>query len=94
MPFIKFLAFKRYILLAIFISFNREIISPYTRYIKKGLVYIIIISPISCQPSSYSKCIKANTYLLYNMRLVPFNKYRFFLLGLSLYLLKSITPLF
>ena len=47
MPFIKSLVSKRRTLLAISISFNREIISPYSRYIKKGLVYIIIISSFS-----------------------------------------------
>ena len=36
---------KRYALLTIFISLNKEIISPYSYYIKKGLVYIIIIDP-------------------------------------------------
>ena len=68
---------KYYTLFTAFISFNREIISPYSCCIKKGLVYITIIFLSSCQPFSYSKCTKANTYLLYNVRLIPFNKYRF-----------------
>ena len=76
MPFIRSSTFKRYILLATSISFNREIISPYFYYIKKGLIYIIIISPFSCQPFFYFKCTKANTYLLCDVRLVPFNKYK------------------
>ena len=61
-------------LLAISISLNSKIISPYSYYVKKGLVYITIITPFSHQPSSYSKCTKVNTYSLYNMRLVSTNK--------------------
>ena len=68
---------KRYILLAISISLNREIISPYSYYTKKGLVCIIITEPFSRQPFSYTKCTKSNTCALYNMRLVFFNKYTF-----------------
>ena len=45
MPFIKLSILKRWALLAVSISLNREIISLYSCYIKKGLVYIIIISP-------------------------------------------------
>ena len=48
MPPIRLSAFKRYALLAIFISLNKEIISPYSRYIKKGLVYITIMDLFSC----------------------------------------------
>ena len=77
MPFIRSLASVRYILLAISISLNSEIISPYSYYAKKGLVYIIIIALFSCQPSSYFKYTKANTCLLYNMRSVFTNKYTF-----------------
>ena len=51
--------------------------SPYSYYIKKGLVYIIIIDFFSRQPSSYTKCIKLNTCTLYNIRLVLLNKYIF-----------------
>ena len=75
MPFIRSLASMRCVLLAAFISLNSEIMSPYSYYTKKGLVYITIITPFSHQPSSYSKCTKANTCSLYNMRLVSTNKY-------------------
>ena len=44
MPLIRLSASKRRAFLAISISLNREIISPYSYYIKKGLVYIIIIA--------------------------------------------------
>ena len=51
--------------------------SPYSHYIKKGLVYIIIIEPFSRQPSFYTKYTKSNTYILCDIRSVPLNKYRF-----------------
>ena len=77
MPLIRFLASMRYTLLAISISLDGEIISPYSHYTKKGLVYIAITAPSSCQPSSCFKCTKANTCSLYDMRLVSTNKYTF-----------------
>ena len=77
MPPIRFLVSKRYTLLTISISFNKEIMSPYSRYTKKGLVYIIIMDPFSRQPFSYTKCTKLNTCVLYNVHLVFFNKYIF-----------------
>ena len=77
MPFIKSFASKRRALLAISISFNGEIISLYSCCAKKGLVYIIIIFFASHQPLSCFKYTKANTYSSCDMRLVPFNKYRF-----------------
>ena len=77
MPLIRFSASKRYTLLTTFISLNKEIISLYSRYAKKGLVYIVIISLASHQPFFYFKYTKANTYSLYDMRLMLFNKYRF-----------------
>ena len=77
MPFIRSLASIYYILLTISISLNSEIMSPYSYYVKKGLVYITIIVFFSCQPSSYSKCIKANTYSLCNVCLISTNKYIF-----------------
>ena len=77
-PLIRFFMSKRYALLAISISLDREIINPYSYYTKKGLVYITIIDLFSCQPSSYTECTKLNTCVLYNVRLVLFNKYIFF----------------
>ena len=77
MPPIRSSVFKRRALFTASISLNGEIISPYSHYIKKGLMYIIIISLASRQPFFYFKYTKANTRLLYNMRLVPFNKYKF-----------------
>ena len=77
MPLIRLSISKRYTLLAISISLNREIISPYSRYAKKGLIYIAITDLSGHQPSSYTKYTKLNTYTLYNMRLVSLNKYTF-----------------
>ena len=67
----------RYVLLAISISLDSEIMSPYSYYAKKGLVCITIIASFSRQPSFCFKYTKANTYSLYNMRLVFTNKYTF-----------------
>ena len=78
MPFIKSSTFKRYTFLTIFISLNREIISPYFYYAKKGLIYITITDPFSCQPSFYTKYTKSNTCALCDVCLVSFNKYAFF----------------
>ena len=78
MPIIRSSTFKYYVLLASSIVLDREIISPYSYYVKKGLVYVVIAEPSSHQLFSYSKCTKLNTYILYNVRLVPFNKCIFF----------------
>ena len=77
MPLIRSLVSVYYILLATSISLNSEIMSPYSYYAKKGLVYITIITLFSYQPSSYFKCIKVNTYSLCDVRLVFTNKYTF-----------------
>ena len=47
MPAVRLTVFKYYTLLTSSITFNGEIISPCSYYIKKGLVYIIIIKPFS-----------------------------------------------
>ena len=78
MPPIKSTMSERCALRAISISLNREIISPCSRYVKKGLVYIIIINPFSRQPFSCTECTKLNTCALCNMRSVSLNKCIFF----------------
>ena len=77
MPPIRSLVSIYCVLLATSISLNSEIMSPYSYYIKKGLVYITIIVLFSCQPFSCFKCTKANTYLLCDTHLVFTNKYAF-----------------
>ena len=77
MPSIKSFTFEHYALLIISISLDREIMSPYSYYIKKGLVYIIITDFSSHQPFFYTKYTKLNTYILCNIRSVSLNKYIF-----------------
>ena len=76
-PPIRSLASVCHILLAVSISLDSEIISPCSRYTKKGLVCIVIIAFSGHQPSSCFKCIKANTRSLCDVRLVFTNKYIF-----------------
>jgi hypothetical protein len=49
--------------------------NPYSYYMKKGLVYITLAVPSSCQPFSYLEYTKVNTQLLYNVYSIPLNKY-------------------
>ena len=48
---------------------------PCLRYACKGLFYITILVLSGCQPSSYSKCIKVNMRLLYDVREISNTKY-------------------
>ena len=77
MPPIRSSVSKRRALFTASISLDGEIISPCSRYIKKGLVCIIITDLFSRQSSFYTKCTKLNTYALYDMRLISLNKYAF-----------------
>ena len=55
MPFVRSSAFKRtayYFKLIAVIFLLNKIIPTYFCYMEKGLVYIIIIAPLSYQPSS------------------------------------------
>jgi hypothetical protein len=61
MPSIRFLVFKYYALLISLISLNSEIINPCSCCIKKGLVYIVFISPFKYQSSFYLEYTKVNT---------------------------------
>ena len=74
MPFIRSLAFKRraYIITVIFLL--SEIMPIYSRCVLKGLVYIIIIAPLGCQPFFYTKCTKLNMRSSCNVRLVSIAK--------------------
>ena len=77
MPIIRLIVFKYYTLFTSSIVLNGEIMSPYSCYMKKGLVCIIIADLSSYQPSFCSKYTKLNTCTLYNMRSVFFNKCTF-----------------
>ena len=45
MPAVRLIAFKYYTLFTSSITLDSEIMSPYSYYMKKGLVYIIIAEP-------------------------------------------------
>ena len=51
------------------------VIPSYSRYIEKKLVYIAIVTPSDCQPSSYTKYTKLNMRSSYNIRSVSNAKY-------------------
>ena len=81
MPPIRSLASKRlayrFKLVAIILSLSK-IMPSCSHCVKKGLVYIIIITLFSCQPSFYAKYIKLNICFFYNIYLVFNTKYIFF----------------
>ena len=52
-----------------------KIISIYSRYMLKGLIYIAIIALLGCQPSFYTKCTKLNICLSCDIRSVSNAKY-------------------
>jgi hypothetical protein len=62
MPFIESFAFKYCTYTVSLILLLSEIMPSCSCYIKKGLVYIVIMALFSCQPSSCSKCTKLNIY--------------------------------
>ena len=77
MPPIRFSASKRRTHVVAVILLLSKIMPTYSRCVLKGLVYIIIIAFLGRQPSSYTKCIKLNIRLSYNIRLVSNIKYTF-----------------
>ena len=76
-PPIRSLASKRHAYIVAVILSLSEIMPIYSRCVLKGLIYIIIIAPLSHQPSFYIKCIKLNMYLSCDIRLVFNTKYAF-----------------
>ena len=77
MSFIRFLVSKHRARVVAVILLLSEIMPTYSRYVLKGLVYIIIIAPLGYQPSSYAKYTKLNMYLSCNIRLVSNTKYAY-----------------
>ena len=70
MPLVRSLASKcRAYIIAVILLLS-EIMPTYSCCVLKGLVYIIIIAPLSRQPFFYVKCTKLNIRLSYNVRLV------------------------
>ena len=70
MPFIRSLVSKRRACVVAVIFLLGKIMPTYSRCVLKGLVCVIIIALLGCQPSSYTKYIKLNMYLFYNIRLM------------------------
>jgi len=68
---------RRAYTVAVVLSLGKIILSPCSRYAKEGLVYIILASPLSRQPSSYLECTKVNIYLSYNIRSISNAKYTY-----------------
>jgi len=61
--------------IAVVLSLGEIILSLYSCYIKEGLIYIALVSPLSQQPSSYLECTKVNVRLSYNIRSISNAKY-------------------
>ena len=78
MPLIKSLAFKRtayyFKLVTVILSLNK-IIPTYSYCMEKGLVYIIIIALLGCQPFFYTKYTKLNMHSSCSIKLVSNAKY-------------------
>ena len=79
MPSIRSLASKHHLRLVSLILSLGEIMPLYSCYMEKRLSYIIISAPSGRQPSFYTKCIKLNMYLSYDVRLVSNIKYIYFI---------------
>ena len=79
MPLIRSLASKRCTYIITIILLLSEIMPICSYYILKGLVCIIIIASLGCQPSSYTKCTKLNMHLSCNVKLVSNAKYTYFI---------------
>ena len=79
MPSVRSLVSAYYILLAVLIFLNGEIISFYSCCVKKGLIYITIIAPFGRQLAFYLKYTKVNTCSSCDVHSVSDNKYIFLL---------------
>jgi len=62
-----------------FILLSSEVILLCSCCTKEGLVYITIMAPSSCQPSSYFECTFVNIQLFYNVCSVSDAKYTFYI---------------
>ena len=75
MPPIRSSASKRYTRVVLTILSLSKVIPTCSRYAKKKLVYVAIVSPSGHQPSSYTKHTKANIRSSYNVRSISNTKY-------------------
>ena len=76
MPPVRSTAFRHHNKLMLLILSISKVMPSYSYYIKKGLLYIMIASSSSRQPSSYTKCTTINIHLSYNIRSVFNTKYK------------------
>ena len=60
--------------MAVILLLNK-IMPIYFYYAEKGLIYIVIIAPLGCQPFSYTKYTKLNIYLSCDIKSVSNAKY-------------------
>ena len=75
MFFIRSLVFKCCARIVVIILLLSEIMPTYSRCVLKGLVYVVIIAPLGCQPSFYAKYTKLNIHSSCDIRLVSNTKY-------------------
>ena len=75
MPLVKSSASERRTYIVAVILLFGKIMPTYSCCVLKGLVYIIIIALLGCQPSSYAKYTKLNMHLSCDIRLVSNAKY-------------------
>jgi len=62
-------------IIAIVLLLGKIMLSPCSYYMKEGLVYITLASPLSWQPSFYLECTKVNICLSYNVYSISNAKY-------------------
>ena len=86
MPPVRSTASRRCNKLILLVLFINKIMLSYSYYIKKGLLYIMIISLSSCQLLSCIKCIKVNIYSSCNICLVFNAKYKCLIIYLNYYM--------
>ena len=73
-------------LILLILSISKVMLSCFY-YIKKGLLYVVIASPFSCQLLSYAKYIKVNIHFSCNIYLVFNAKYKRLINCLNYYML-------
>ena len=78
-PPIRSSASKRRACVVAVIFLLSKIMPTYSRYVLKGLVYVVIIAPLGCQLSFYIKYTKSNMRLSCDVKLVSNAKYTFFI---------------
>ena len=87
MPPIRSTAFRRHNKLMLLILFISKVMPSCSCYIKKGLLYVVIASPSSCQLLSYTKYTTINIRFSCNICLVSDAEYKYLITYLSCYIL-------